>query len=414
MKPVFLFPLLLYSLSNAQWERVQEIPESRTVYTLLGVHDTLYAGTDSVVYVGSNAGTQWSSGIPPVTGPDAVSCMLKDENVLIAGTFQSGIFKSTNDGLSWQPFSAGLSGLGSESIGNLLMRRDSLIAGTLGASVFITAADFTHPWSSWGDSLSAYQGDNVFKMLLVGNTVLTGAGGNGYMFRYTDTQPWWNPIPINTPRLVGQFVWGMSSGSTAAVAGTNRGICRSTDEGLSWERTGAIIPPLTFTISLLYHGTTFFAVTTTPLSSSLLISSDEGKTWESLGEFPIPNILDIAVVGETLFLGGSGGLWKAPLSRLLTGVDVSSPIPSRISLMQNYPNPFNPSTTIEYALPNSGRVSLKIYDPLGQEVATLVNEEMNPGTHQVKWDAIGMPSGVYFYRLQAGDFVASKKLLLLK
>jgi hypothetical protein len=93
MKHIFLLSLLLYSLSNAQWERVPEIPETRTVYALLAVHDTLYAGTDSLVYVGANAGTHWSTGVPPAASPDAVSCMMKDKNVLIAGTFQSGILQ---------------------------------------------------------------------------------------------------------------------------------------------------------------------------------------------------------------------------------------------------------------------------------------------------------------------------------
>ena len=77
-------------------------------------------------------------------------------------------------------------------------------------------------------------------------------------------------------------------------------------------------------------------------------------------------------------------------------------------------NPFNPSTTIEFSLPQASHTPLKVYDVVGEEVATLVNEESNVGTHTTQWNATDMASGVYFYRLQAGDFVDTKKLLMLK
>ena len=211
MKYFFIALFFFCSWTGAQWSRVPDIPENRIVFALLAAHDTLYAATDSLFYIGASGGTDWSWKSSPVPAPDEMSCLQKSRGVILVGTLHSGIFKSMDEGTSWQPFSDGLSGLGSLDISNLLVRRDSLIAGTLGAAVFITAADFTHPWSSWGDSITNYQGDNVFKMLTVGNTVLAAAGANGYMFRYTDAQPWWNPIPINTPRRVGQTVSGMAS-----------------------------------------------------------------------------------------------------------------------------------------------------------------------------------------------------------
>jgi hypothetical protein len=89
-------------------------------------------------------------------------------------------------------------------------------------------------------------------------------------------------------------------------------------------------------------------------------------------------------------------------------------IPSNYALKQNYPNPFNPTTTIRFSLPKSGVVSLKVYNILGKEVATLVNGNLNPGTYNINWDANGYASGVYFYRLQTGNFVETKKMILLK
>ena len=83
-------------------------------------------------------------------------------------------------------------------------------------------------------------------------------------------------------------------------------------------------------------------------------------------------------------------------------------------LISNYPNPFNSSTTIRFSIPRSGEVSLKIFNLLGEEVATLVLGDREAGTHAVQWDASGQPSGVYFYRLESGSFLQSKKLLLIR
>jgi hypothetical protein len=89
-------------------------------------------------------------------------------------------------------------------------------------------------------------------------------------------------------------------------------------------------------------------------------------------------------------------------------------LPKAFALTQNYPNPFNPSTTIKYDLPIESRVSLKVFDILGREVATLVNEDQKAGYKSTVWNGAGLASGIYYYRLQAGDFTATRKLLLLK
>ncbi|MBL7075458.1 T9SS type A sorting domain-containing protein, partial [candidate division KSB1 bacterium] len=89
-------------------------------------------------------------------------------------------------------------------------------------------------------------------------------------------------------------------------------------------------------------------------------------------------------------------------------------IPTEFALYQNYPNPFNPITTIKYGLPKGSKVTLKVFDILGREVATLVNEHQAAGYQQVSWDATGHSSGIYFYQIQAGDFQKIRKMILLK
>ena len=89
-------------------------------------------------------------------------------------------------------------------------------------------------------------------------------------------------------------------------------------------------------------------------------------------------------------------------------------VPREFLLSQNYPNPFNPTTKLSYSITQSGLVTLKVYDVLGTEIETLVNEEKSVGTYELNWNAANLPSGVYFYRLQAGSFVQTRKMILLK
>ena len=98
----------------------------------------------------------------------------------------------------------------------------------------------------------------------------------------------------------------------------------------------------------------------------------------------------------------------------ITAIDESNLIPETFSLAQNYPNPFNPSTVIRYGLPQQSHVGLDVFNVIGQKVATLVNENQEAGYHEVNFSGSNLPSGIYFARLQAGDFSQASKLVLLK
>jgi hypothetical protein len=98
----------------------------------------------------------------------------------------------------------------------------------------------------------------------------------------------------------------------------------------------------------------------------------------------------------------------------ITDVRTSASIPDKFELKQNYPNPFNPSTTINYQLPTQSHVTLKVFDMIGREVAILVNGMQDAGNNSVRFDASNLPSGIYFYKIKAGNFIGTKKLLLLR
>jgi hypothetical protein len=105
--------------------------------------------------------------------------------------------------------------------------------------------------------------------------------------------------------------------------------------------------------------------------------------------------------------------WRDTIS-IVTSVEGDETLPEEFVLYENYPNPFNPSTKIKYSVPQSSNVVIKVFDVLGNEIETLTNEEKSAGTYEITWNAIGLPSGVYFYQLRAGDYVNTKKMLLLK
>ena len=138
-------------------------------------------------------------------------------------------------------------------------------------------------------------------------------------------------------------------------------------------------------------------------------SFDTGFSVSSASNTQLRVTVGEAVIGITkgsAFAIGSGFLGDVKVIE-------QSTIPEAYTLMQNYPNPFNPTTTIRYDLPKSANVSLKIYNILGQLVATLVDERKEAGHYQVRWNA-NVASGIYFYRLHAEEFVQTKKMILLR
>jgi hypothetical protein len=99
---------------------------------------------------------------------------------------------------------------------------------------------------------------------------------------------------------------------------------------------------------------------------------------------------------------------------VVVGVEDEVTLPAEFTLDQNYPNPFNPSTKIKYSVPQTSQVQIKVFDVLGKEIETLVSEEKPAGNYELNWNAVNLSSGVYFYQIKAGDFISTKKMILLK
>jgi hypothetical protein len=125
-----------------------------------------------------------------------------------------------------------------------------------------------------------------------------------------------------------------------------------------------------------------------------------------------------SVYWEEFSKTSDGSLFRNKMVELksysVTNINENILSPIFFSLLQNYPNPFNPTTTIKFQIPELNFVTLKVFDVLGNEIATLVNEEKPMGIYEVEFDGKGLPSGIYFYQLQASNFVETKKMILLK
>ena len=149
-----------------------------------------------------------------------------------------------------------------------------------------------------------------------------------------------------------------------------------------------------------------------------------GAMWLSTASYKLSSSLGQSITGvqataDTILYTGFWNPWVVQTSPVEWEEEDFSQRPEEFDLHQNYPNPFNPTTIIEYALPKALQVKIQIYNILGQKVRTLVEELQEPGYKIIHWDGrddkgVEVSSGVYFYRIEAGDFVKCKKMTLLK
>ena len=149
-----------------------------------------------------------------------------------------------------------------------------------------------------------------------------------------------------------------------------------------------------------------------------------GAMWLSTTNYKLSSSLCQSITGfqkgtaTTVYTGfwNPWAVWAVPVEE---EEEDFSQLPKEFALRENYPNPFNPTTVIEYALPKASQVKIQIYNILGQKVRELVDEPQEPGYKMIRWDGkddsgVEVSSGVYFYRIAAGDFMKSKKMILLK
>lgn len=202
----------------------------------------------------------------------------------------------------------------------------------------------------------------------------------------------------------GNDVWDIYLGQTGINIESGKEYTVSFDGYAADSRTVSVLVGKNSAPWTVYHAPQIFSLTTSKQTFTYTFVMNESSDNQSRFGFDIGgSAIDVFIDNVRV----SSGTIPVSITESLT-------LPKSIQLFQNYPNPYNPVTTISYQISEQSFVTLKVYDVLGNEIKTLVNEEKPLGVYQINWDASLLSSGVYFYRLQAGDFVQTRKMILLK
>ena len=407
----------------------------------------LFAGTDGGVHLSTDGGKTWR--MVGVSSFPVMALGSTSTGTLFAGDdMDGGVFYSTNQGDDWCRVAWGLDNSG---IRELAVNSQDHLFTSAGENSWRT----TDCGTSWEVQMCEPINQFNFNQAGYGYAAsLRDASGVGGVFFSSDNGASW-------ARMVSSNfdVFSIASNDPYVIVGTANGVYRSTDLGQTWAQSDSGLPswnvPCVFVDTCQSHPAYGVFVLGTS-DSGMFRSTNNGVSWVPFGTGLQGNsIIKIAgdVFGDvgtitdkgSFFREGIDSSWRSlpwGFSRPATAVMISpsrriyvSPYgdklqrsnqaltiarseppsnPSSFVLFQNYPNPFNPSTTIRYSLPRRSQVTLSVYNTLGQLVSTLANGEEQAGYHEVKLDGTGLASGLYFYRLQTGGYVQTKKLLILR
>ncbi len=377
------------------------------IQALTSFHGILFARTGIGVFQSNDLGVSWNS----VHWGFSTQALGFINDQLVAASPQ-GIYLSSDDGKTWSLVNSQM-----VRVDNLASTQKSIFASVgTGPSDLYRSDD---GGKSWTLRLSTTYG--ISSLFADDSTVLVGTEGfywdlpaGTLHFSPNNGNDWVSSDAGNqvfsVARYHGYLYAAVEKGMNLFVNHT----LRSSDGGFTWSPLGS--DPQTPQVRSLWVAENSLFMGTR--SGIFRISSDD-STFLPVDSGLVGSERDIYCISSSngyLFIGTNGnGVWHRQISDIsIVPEQISNNTPRSFLLAQNYPNPFNPTTTIRYQLPVRGFVTLKIYDRLGREITALVNQEQSAGTYSIKFDALGLSTGVYFYRIQAGGYTETKKLILLK
>jgi photosystem II stability/assembly factor-like uncharacterized protein len=336
---------------------------------------------------------------------------------LFASTYGAGVFLSTNGGTTWSAVNNGLDDL----FISWMVIRDSCLFIKNSDGIY-RSSDYGNSWIEVSNGLPPHLLNNLW--CLTASEYCVFVGGSG-IFLSKDCGVNWIADTVGLP-INGATITSIAISDTNIFASNHPyGIYRSTIHNENWTKVNNGLP-------LYSDGTLKYEVTCVASNGKYIfaglnfcgvfVSTNNGGDWKEVSEgLTYQNIYSLAINGSNVFVGLSGevgqgyGVWLRPLSEIINGIAFTgNPLPSLFNLNQNYPNPFNPRTVISYSLPVTNHIDLSIYNILGQKVVTLVNKKQPAGTYDVQFNANDLASGVYVYKLKAGSFEQSRKMILLR
>ncbi len=405
MKTIFItifLCIMSLQISNAQWELVNIGMGNVEVRSLAVNGNNIFAGvfgTGGGVYLSTNNGLIWT--LTSLSNQSVYSLAVNGNNIF-AGTVSNGVYLSTNSGTNWTQTS-----LNNQTIYKLAVNGNNIFAGTYNPNngLFLS----TDNGATW--TQTSLNNLHITSLAVNGNNIFAGSGtGNGVNLSTNNGITW-----SQTSFIQSAYALAINANNIFVGSIGVQGVFMSTNNGSTWTQTSLNNQNV---YSLTVNANYIFAGTST---NGVYVSNDNGATWTQKSE-GLPNgstlVRDFSFLNNYIFaglgFGGLNGVYRRPIGELTGIKPISNEVPNKFSLSQNYPNPFNPSTKIKFALPNSSFAKLVVYDALGRELETLVNEQLNAGTYEANWIASNYPSGVYFYTLTSGDYSETSKMILIK
>ena len=447
--------------SGLQWNEILYSQNSYSQLYFANINTGYLLQNYSGLYKTSNGGSNWYSG--NLTSKSLYGASYLDQNNVYAVGSGGAFIKTTNIGTSWTyktidstcefysvsfvnsqtGFVSGARVQYPNSTGIVYKTTDSgnnwfisiYPSGFLTRSVYFinsntgflvealgAVAKTTNSGLNWQSSYSV-SGRYFYHIQFLNDNTGYFSGSQGVLYKTTNCGVNWVNRSIATNNHIRKIQFfneltGYALGTDPDWSKTN--IFKTSDGGLNWNSALAANNARMWSMHFFNDSTGFIAGE----NGVCLRTTDNGNSWYS------PHLITCSTLNSLIFLNanngfifGDNGIILKTTTGGLTAVNQNiSVYPESFSLSQNYPNPFNPVTNIKFEIPKTGFVKITVYDLLGREVTSLVNEQMQPGSYSVDWDASNFPSGVYFYRLEAGDpstgsgrsFVESRKMVLIK
>lgn len=410
MKYIIYILLISAAGLNSQWlsQNSGTTSELRSVY--FTNENTGYICGFNIVLKTTNSGTNWVNSF--LQGAHKDIKFVNDNTGFICS--DSGkIFKTTNAGVSWNNMNSGTF--------NNLMRMDFFDENIVVIAGYKrTIIKTTNSGMNWESLIPNHDTLDFYgcKIISENNYIVTGTGSA--IYRTTDAGANWIPsgMGVVNPLWATEFI----DENTGWLTGCCGMFIKTTNAGLSWTSEVYLTLGYTlFTMKFINNTTGFISGE----NGIMYRTTNQGNSWDSTVT-PTNEILysvNMANGSTGWAVGNYGTILKTTNGGgegFTIGLNqISTEVPSGFKLYSNYPNPFNPQTMIRFDVGSSktgtgGNVSIMIYDISGKLVETLVNGELLPGTYEVSWNASGYSSGVYFYRLQAGDIYQTGKMALIK
>ncbi len=408
----------IYASTNngANWFASNSGLRNANAFAMTASGSTLFAGHAGGISRTQDEGTTWTpanNGLPLGTG--VVGMTTHGSYVFAAAGL---VFRSSDNGASWVPMNNGIT---NPYINTMSAGGNSVYGGAgITGGIYVSTNDGAS-WTGPGTGLPSFSGVNT--IFVDGTDLWAGIQSNG-VYRSTDNGATWTASSSGLPafsRDVCSIVRNgttLLAGLTTSFGAGSGSVWISTNNGGNWTVASTGIPSGSYLFTLYSLGQFVFAGFNNQgptWANGIYRTSNNGANWTPVNDgLPNPSSVNSLTAFGTSMYASYLGVYKRPLSQITGVKEIPGGVPESFALEQNYPNPFNPSTRISFQLKATSFASLKVYDMLGREVATLLNEHLAAGSYETTFSPSGLASGIYYYQFTAGHRSETRPMLFLK